>query len=267
MRERRGFDLVVGNPPWMKPLWVDADILSAQWPELAIRGATAASVDTEKKRFLKLTADKVAYLNDYVAMGGFQSFLSRESNFPFSGGGQTNLYRAFIDVSFRLASAKGFAALVHQDSHLTDPNGGSFRRHWYRRIRSHFNFHNVMKSKLFAEVNHQTYFSLNIYGAEKQDVRFEHASRLYLPHMIDDCYQHDGVGPVPSPKNQAGQYVAAPHRMRVVSIDSEVLKTFCGVIEDESCPFDQTRFLFPYSQKTIGVLSAIAKVRGTLDAA
>ena len=61
---------------------------------------------------------------------------------PFAGGGQNNLYRCFIDLSFRLVAPKGNAALIHKDGHLVDPKAGDFRRKWYSRISKHFDHSN-----------------------------------------------------------------------------------------------------------------------------
>ena len=35
MRERGGFDLVIGNPPWLKPSWTDSHVLSEIEPAFA----------------------------------------------------------------------------------------------------------------------------------------------------------------------------------------------------------------------------------------
>ena len=69
---------------------------------------------------------------------------------PFAGGGQNNLYRCFIDLSFRQVAPEGYAALIHQDGHLTDPKSGAFRRDWYARIAKHFEFINRDKDKEFC---------------------------------------------------------------------------------------------------------------------
>jgi N-6 DNA Methylase len=267
MRERGGFDLVIGNPPWMRPAWIDTNILAEKAPELVLRGDTAAEVDLKKPGILQDPKDLRWYLDAYAEVGGFQAFVSSALNFPNVGGRQPNLYKCFVDLAFRITANGGNAALIHQDSHLTDPNAGEFRSSWYRRIRRHYNFHNVMKEKMFAEINHQTFFSLNIYGTHRESICFEHASRLFLPHMIDDCYAHDGVGPVPSPKSSDGLYVAAPHRSRIVTIDDMVLANFALVLEERGSSHDRTRFLFPYSAESVKIFDQIGKAPKTVSEA
>ena len=264
MRERRGFDLVIGNPPWMKPIWADTAVLGESWPEMAIRDVSAADANRMRPSLLASPEQREGYLADYISVAGVQSFVSSSNNFPFAGGGQPNLYKCFADLSFRIVNSTGVAALIHQDSHLTDPNGSDFRAKWYHHIRRHFNFHNVMKSKMFSEINHQTYYSLNIYGAYRSEISFDHASRLFLPHMVDGCYSHDGIGEIPPPKNLDGEYLAVAHRSRVVRIDASVLKTFSAIIEEPEISYDETRFLFPYSKETVAVFAALAKAPSSM---
>lgn len=262
MRERGGFDLVIGNPPWLKPDWVDANILSEADPSIGIRPNSAANVEAQK---LKIISDNLnfcrVYKEGYIAVGGIQSFTSSKTCFPFLGGGRQNLYKCFIDLSFRIASRSGFAALIHQDNHLTDPNGGEFRSSWYRRITKHFNFKNLLTNRMFAEVHHLTSFSVNVYRGYENEVSFDHASSMLLPSMIDASYEHDGIGDVQSIKDGNGRWSLNGHRKRIVRINLDTLRTFSTVIEDEDTSPEATRFLFPYSENTVAVFEAIAKKR------
>ncbi|QRM36034.1 Eco57I restriction-modification methylase domain-containing protein [Microvirga sp. VF16] len=262
MRDRGGFDLVIGNPPWLKPAWIDAHILSEHEPTFGIREVSSAEVERLKPRLFEIDPGlKASYLNDYIGTGGLQAFLSSPTCYPFLGGGQPNLYKCFIDLAFRITSRRGFAALIHQDNHLSDPDGTTLRRAWYRRIKRHYHFVNAIKRRLFAEVGHSKTFSLNVYSGTEHDIEFDHAALLLLPSMVDESYEHDGVGPVPSHKKPNGEWDTRGHRKRIVRIDNEVLRTFASVIEDESTPVDTTRFLFPYSTETLAVLQAFANGR------
>ena len=187
MRERRGFDLVIGNPPWLKPAWVDGDVLSEIEPKYGIRSASAADVEKGKLALLGSSEGlREWYLDAYAETGGFQAFLSSQTCYPFLSGGQPNLYKCFMDLAFRITAKSGIAALIHQDNHLSDPDGQSLRQSWYRRIRRHYNFVNSITSKMFAEVSHRKTFSLNVYSGQEHEVGFEHGSTLLLPGMVDD---------------------------------------------------------------------------------
>jgi hypothetical protein len=262
MRERGGFDLVIGNPPWLKPRWTDSQVLSEKEPALGIRNISADSVEKLKPGIL--AADPFApgwYLDSYVEVGGLQSFLSSLSTFPFVGTGQPNLYKCFIDLSFRITAPKGFSALIHQDNHLLDPNGADFRRSWYLRIRRHYNFINAISARMFADVGHYERFSLNVYGGEEAEIGFDHIGTLLLPSMIDDSYEHDGVGSIPNIKRPSGGWDTRGHRKRIVRIDRLALESFAAVIEDENAPYDTTRFLFPFSTETLAIFRSFAAER------
>ena len=76
MRDRRGFDLVIGNPPWIKPAWVDGDVLSEIEPKYGIRSASAAEVEKGKLALLGSSIGlREWYLDAYAEMGGLQSLL------------------------------------------------------------------------------------------------------------------------------------------------------------------------------------------------
>jgi hypothetical protein len=262
MRERGGFDLVIGNPPWLKPAWVDAHILSEWEPAFGIREISAAEVEKAKQGLFERYPDlKSGYLAEYIGTSGLQGFLSSPTCYPFVAGGQPNLYKCFMDLAYRITAKTGISALIHQDSHLTSSDGADFRYEWYKRIKRHFQFRNAIYNRLFAEVDHRARFSLNIYSGTEHEPGFDHISSLLLPSMIDDCYEHDGVGPVPGLKSPEGGWDTRGHLKRIVPVDNDVLKIFASVIEDENTPANTTRFLFPFSTDTLAVFRAFANGR------
>ena len=198
MRERRGFDLIVGNPPWVKPAWSDPAVLSVWMPEIALRKFNAAKVDSQKEGYFKHNQRLLGtFFRCMNQLARLQSFLSAGTNYPFVNGGSPNLYQCFIDLSFRLVSKSGVAALIHQDSHLQEPRSATLRDACFSRLRYHFLFRNELYQKMFAEVNHSEVYSANIYSGKDGPIHFEHVSGLFVPSTIDDCMQHDGVGEVP----------------------------------------------------------------------
>ena len=55
---------------------------------------------------------------------------------------------------------EGATAYLHPEGVYDDPKGGDFRKALYPRLRGHYQFINELK--LFAEVHHQTVFSVNV---------------------------------------------------------------------------------------------------------
>jgi hypothetical protein len=185
---------------------------------------------------------------------------------PFAGGGQNNLYRCFIDLSFRLVSSVGYVALIHQDGHLTDPKAGAFRREWYERVARHFEFINRMKTKNFAEVDHNVRFSLNIYRGVVGEISIEQITNAFVASQVEDSYRHDGSGPLPTIKNNEGNWDTRGHRDRIVHVDHTALAAIHALTEEESTPVAEARFLQPYSAKMLDVFRAMAAAPSLADA-
>ena len=271
MKKRGGFDVIVGNPPWARPGWNEGVALADIDPLHAGLSASDA-----KKKLSKVlpkmptiwsegqmtSAEQVflpAFLQDFVSIRGAMKVTSSELMNPFAGGGANNLYRCFIDLSFRLVGPQGYAALIHQDGHLVDPKSGKFRQHWYRRVAKYFRFSNRMTVKSFAEVHSELNFSLNIYKGKARDVDFEMFTHAFLPSQIDDSYaDHDGLGEIPGIRGQDGKWDIRGHRDRIMRIDHNALYVIHALSEEETVPVDETRFIQPYSTRTLDVFRQMA---------
>lgn len=275
MKARGGFDVIVGNPPWAKPSWneglVLADIdplyagLSASDAKRVLPEALPQAPSVRRKGRLVPAVD--AFLQDFVSTRGAMEVTSSEVMNPFAGGGSNNLYRCFIDLSFRLVAPEGYAALIHQDGHLGDPKSGAFRRHWYARIVKHFDHSNKITAKNFAEVVDHVRFSLNIYRGTPSDVGFEQFSFAFLARQVDDSYAaQDGFGEIPGIKGKDGKWDTRGHRDRVMRIDRHSLSVIHALSEEEAVPVEEARFIQPYSARTLDVFRQMARFP-KLDAA
>lgn len=275
MQARGGFDLIVGNPPWVKPSWNEGLILADIDPFYAGLSATEArkvlaealAKADSVRREGRLVSATEAFLKDFVSARGAMEVTSSEVMNPFAGGGSNNLYRCFIDLAFRLVAPQGYVALIHQDGHLGDPKSGAFRRHWYGRIVKHFEFINRMKSKNFSEVDHNVRFSLNIYRGVTSKIHFEKFTYAFSAAQIEDSYSdRNGIGLIPSIKNSDGNWDTRGHRDRVMRIDQDALAVIHALSEDETVPIEEARFIQPYSARTLDVFRQMAQFP-KLDAA
>lgn len=275
MKARGGFDVIVGNPPWAKPSWNEGLVLADIDPLYAgLSASDAKKVMGEAlpkappvRREGRLVPAVEAFLQDFVSTRGAMEVTSSEVMNPFAGGGSNNLYRCFIDLSFRLVAPQGYAALIHQDGHLGDPKSGAFRRHWYARISKHFEFSNKMKTKSFAEVHDEVKFSLNIYRGEGRPPQFEKFTHAFLASQIDDSYaDQDGLGEIPGIKGKDGKWDTRGHRDRVMRIDRDALAVIHALSEEEMVPVEEARFIQPYSARTLDVFRQMARFP-KLDAA
>jgi hypothetical protein len=85
--QRGGFDLVLGNPPWLKVEWNEAGILGEAKPLFAIRKFSATELAPERAKafdeFPRLQADWTAELEEAEAT---QNFLNGTQNYPLLQG-------------------------------------------------------------------------------------------------------------------------------------------------------------------------------------
>lgn len=267
MKARGGFDVIVGNPPWAKPSWNEGVVLADIDPLYAGLSASdakkvlpeALSKATAVRREGRLVSAGEAFLQDFVSTRGTMEVTSSELMNPFAGGGSNNLYRCFIDLSFRLVAPEGYAALIHQDGHLGDPKSGSFRRHWYARIVKHFGYINTMKSKNFSDAAHYMRFSQNIYRGVDGDVSFDQFTTAFLAQQVEDSYAHDGVGEIPDIKSADGKWDTRGHRDRVIQVDRTALGIIHALSEEEHVPVEEARLIQPYSNRTLDVFRQMAR--------
>ena len=82
---------------------------------------------------------------------------------------KANLYKCFLPLGWRLAGSQGVAGYLHPEGPYDDPKGGALREALYPRLRAHFQFMNELQ--LFAEVDHHTKYSINLYGPPRDAAR------------------------------------------------------------------------------------------------
>jgi hypothetical protein len=229
--QRGGFDLTVGNPPWLKVEWNESGILGERNPAFAIRKISASDLTKLRaEAFEQFAGLQTAWTDELQEAEGTQNFLNAVQNYPLLKGVQTNLYKCFMPLAWRLASPLGVSALLHPEGPYDDPRGGNLREAMYARLRSHFGFVNELQ--LFAEVDHHTKYSINIYGPPQTTPRFDQLANLFAPATVDTCYQHDGSGIVGGYKNENGQWNTHGHRDRIVPIDDAALATFAQLYDE-----------------------------------
>jgi hypothetical protein len=255
--KRGGFDLILGNPPWLKVLWNESGILGERNPIFAVRKVSAS--DLTKLRadaFERFDGLQEVWTEELQEAEGTQNFLNAVQNYPLLKGVQTNLYKCFVPLAWELSSPKGVVGLLHPEGPYDDPKGGTLREAVYARLRRHFQFINEIK--LFAEVHHNTTFSVNIYGPLQDQTRFDQLANLFTPSTVDACYQHDGQGIVGGYKNEQGQWNTAGHIDRIVKVDQEALATFAKLYDEPGTPHLRARLPALHAGRLSSVLAKLA---------
>ena len=94
--ERSGFDLVIGNPPWIKMEWNEQSVLSDRQPMFAVKKMTATQTAQHRREALQILLLKELYFAEYESMTGQQNFLNALANYSLLKGQQTNLFKCFL---------------------------------------------------------------------------------------------------------------------------------------------------------------------------
>lgn len=191
--ERGGFDLVIGNPPWIKITWNEQSVLSDRQPMFAVKKLSASETAKYRTDTLQYGDIRQLYFAEFEEMSGEQNFLNAVQNYADLKGQQTNLFKCFLPQAWMYNAECGVSAFIHPEGVYDDPKGGALREKLYSRLRKHFMFAN--ERKLFPEVDHHTQFSLNVYGGPLM-VSFDTISNLYDAKSIVECYEGDSSMPM-----------------------------------------------------------------------
>lgn len=252
-----GFDLILGNPPWLKVEWNESGILGERNPVFAVRKVSASDLaQLRAQAFALFPGLQADWTSELQEAEGAQNFLNAVQNYPLLQGMKANLYKCFMPLAWRLNSAQGVTGLLHPEGPYDDPNGGGLREAVYARLRRHFGFVNELQ--LFAEVDHHTKYSVNIYGAAQTAPDFDHLANLFAPATVDACYLHDGTGTVGGYKNEAGQWNTAGHRDRIVRVGEAALATFAQLYDEPGTPARRARLPALHAGALSSVLAKLA---------
>lgn len=260
---RGGFDLVIGNPPWIKIEWNEQGVLSDDYPIFAIRDMTATNVTMLRNQvFGEIPGLTNRYLAEFADMSGQQNFLSAVTNYADLIGVKNNLYKSFLPQAWLFCNKMGISAFVHPNSIFDDSNGGAFRRVMYPHIRRHFRFENEFK--LFQDVGNAMKFSLNIYSnmASKE---FDTIFNLFDPKTIDECYQGDNAEKaVEGIKDAFDNWNVNGHPDRIVSINKDVLALFASLI-DGTDKWEEARMPTIHAKQILQVLQRFSEQSTVID--
>ncbi|MCQ4249148.1 class I SAM-dependent DNA methyltransferase [Pseudomonas stutzeri] len=253
-KARGGFDVILGNPPWIKVEWNEQALLSDFDPRFAIRKLSAKqTADQRDAVFAALPLAKADYLAECIATEGMGEFLNARQNYPLLEGQKANLYKCFLPLVWQVGS--GVQALLHPEGPYDDPNGGALREAMYSRLRAHYQFQNELK--LFAEIGNRVKFSINIYGAA-QAPAFRTMANVMHPQTTFAALEHAGGGATPGIKTEAGNWDLAGHRNRIVEVTESTLATFAQLYDDPGTPTMQARLPAVHSRELVSVLEKFA---------
>ncbi|MET4642386.1 type I restriction-modification system DNA methylase subunit [Streptomyces atratus] len=242
--EAGGFDLQVGNPPWVRPEWKEDPVLAEYEPWFMLTEKPKAE-DKNRRRQDELAREDVQeyLLGEVTNTVTMASYLSAAPVYPLTSGSQPDLYRAFMCEVWNHTGRGGTAGMVHPDTHLLGEKDAELRAAAYRRLRVHGGF--VNQRRLFPDpVGHSTEFGVHVYGPQSE-INFANLSWLYAPDTLRLSFSMNEGGEDPGVKYD-GDWDERPHPKRVVRVTPDTLKRWRRLAGGEGL-LEHTRLLTPVS--------------------
>lgn len=251
---RDGFDIICGNPPWIKLEFDEKGILSEKYPEVAIRKVSAPDVRKMRDQMFNINpATKVLYRSEEIDTACSSKFMSAYCNYPLLVGQHTNLYKCVLENCMDMASDdNGYIGLLTPESIYDDPKGQPLRRELYKRLRYHFQYQNELR--LFAEVDHHTVYGDQLLGpVRSSSPRFASLSNLFHPSTVDACFAHDGHGLCEGKKEKSGRWNISGHKKRIVTFTDKELKVMSEAFE-EGCDWESAKLVSIHVEEILDVI-------------
>ena len=256
-----GFDLVTGNPPWIKIIWEPSSSLEDHDPYFKIRSFSASSAT---KEIISLASKKEEFkknlANEFTAISGTLAFLGSPSNYSLLNGSTLNAYKAFISKSFEIACNRSLIALLTPAGHFSEPKAGRLRSECIKRMSLLVNFENQLK--LFQEIGNTRKFSITLLkGRSKhfdEESAFRSLSNCFHPRTLDECDQPSSTRestPCPAIKEK-GKWVTKGHPERMITYNKQLRessKIFLNSADEEFPPL-----LFLHNTRSAKVVEKIA---------
>lgn len=252
---RGGFDLQVGNPPWVRPDWDENSVYAEFDPWWQLGDKQSPALKIEKRHDAKVDPVKVGFIcSQATGIVAAREFLTSPAIYPIALGLRPDLYRSFMERTWKSVSGCGVIALVHPESHFTEKKAAHFRAETYRRLRRHWQYINELT--LF-EIDHHVTFGVHVYGVRRESPQFKMAASLYHPETVARSERHQGLGEVPGLKDEEGNWDTRPHSERLIDVNEGVLRVWASLMDEPGTPSIEARMVYPVNRASSRVLEKL----------
>lgn len=219
-----GFDLLLGNPPWLALKWEEAALLGDYNPNIVIGSLSASSIYKLRNTLLSEQLISESYFLEYELIAATQNYLKAKSNYGCIDTRSVNLYKNFIVKTLEVAAEDGISALLYPEKVYEEQSSEKFRAYLYPRLKVHHQYQNHLM--LFSEIDHTRQFGINVFGPSNKEICFEYFGNIYTPKTVDDSLSHDGSGDVPGIKDENNNWNTSGHARRKLQITLNELQIF-----------------------------------------
>ena len=212
-----GFDLVVGNPPWIRNEWKISDVVSEYDPLIDIRKGYKYDLED---LLVKNHGMKNALFSHYEQVATVQNYNAAAMNYELLDKQPGNLYKLFAVSAWWLMKPKGYVGLIHPEGLYDNPYGERLRKILYPKLRYHFEF--INEKYLFKDVAHTKRFSINI-ASNIDTPSFITITNLFDPKTIDECFEENSDKEVMGIKDNNNEWNVYGHPDRKIVVTDDVL--------------------------------------------
>ncbi|MFD8639979.1 class I SAM-dependent DNA methyltransferase [Streptomyces zaomyceticus] len=261
---RGGYDLQVGNPPWVRPDWDEESILAELEPWFALADKSERDDWTGRKENVLTQPSATDFVtSELSATCGKSTFLSSSATYILLSGTRPDFYRAFMDQFWRHAHLAGTSGAVHPDTHFGGAKEANLRSAAYQRLRVHASFVNGGNWAFPRPVGDTAAFGIHIYG-HPQAPQFTHVSHLYSASTLSDSLTHHGAGPLPGIKHRGG-WDLRPHSARLTEINEKQLRDWSELSGGSESTTSHATLLYPVTTSEQGAISSLASANSRLS--
>jgi hypothetical protein len=255
---RRGFDLQLGNPPWVRLDWEDDTTLAEVDPFFKLQDKIPDKVFRNRRaQVLSSYRTEQQYLDELASWAGNVEHLGDEIQHPVLAGLRSNLYMNFMERTWRSMGTSGAVGMLHPESHFSDPGAGALREGTYPRLRLYANF--VEANRWFEGVDSPTQtFGIHCYQPA-DEITFNMVTNLRGVDTLNASLLHDGTGEVPGTHHAAGQVDLRPHDSRVMQVTKEVLAQWAALFDDPGTPASRARLVRPVTREQLEAVGVMAR--------
>ncbi|WP_411576313.1 hypothetical protein [Streptomyces mutabilis] len=255
--EGGGFDLQVGNPPWVRPQWKEDSVIAEFEPWFMLTEKPPATEKRRRRAAELVKAEVATYtLREMTSTIALADYLAASQVYPLITGTKPDLYRTFMCQTWDHTAAFGSVGLVHPDTHFNGEKEASLREAAYRRLRMHGDFVNAGNRFFPPPVGRSSHFGVHIYGTPGQ-INFQHLSWLFSVDAFRLSAGHDGKGDAPGVKFN-GDWDERPHSKRIIRVTRDTLARWQKLSGEQEVPVERARLLTPVSTAEDPAINALA---------
>lgn len=255
---RDGFDIICGNPPWVKWTFEGKNVIAEYYPEVAIHDDDASDIEDNLQSYLQNENLRRLYNDELIETECIKQFLNSVCLYNWLSGAQSDLFKSILSNSLEMMAPSGYMGLVHPNTLLEEPKAKAMRKVLYHRMKNLFIYSNRLN--LFSGVHGERIFDVCIYRGEYGPVNFDAISNVYQPQTIDECYNHDGhgicYGPEYIDREGKKELNLMGHKDRIIHYDEDMLR-YCARLFQDTGEWETSKITKIHSIKNVEVLKVL----------